>query len=75
MVTVGEAGEVAGLPQDLGGKHGPQPEHLGQGRAAGGDCLADRLGRCGDPLVQAAHLSQYLAGDPLALTVDTGDRA
>src|SRR5215203_6332189 len=74
VVTVGETGEVAGVPQDLGGKHGPEPEHLGQGRAAGGDRLADRLGRGGDPLVQAAHVRQQLAGDPLALTVDTGDR-
>src|SRR5919108_5288811 len=39
VVTVGKTGEVAGVPQDLGGKHGPEPEHLGQGRAAGGDRL------------------------------------
>src|SRR5215212_6430572 len=58
VVTVGETGEIAGVPQDLGGKHGPEPEHLGQGRAAGCDRLADRLGRCGDPLVQAAHVSK-----------------
>src|SRR5512133_975457 len=75
VVTVGKTGEVADVPQDLGGKHRAEPEHLCQGRAAGGDRLADRLGRCGDPLVQAAHVSQQLAGDPLALTVDTGDRA
>jgi hypothetical protein len=59
----------------LAASTGPSPNTFRQGRAAGGDRLADRLGRGGDPLVQAAHVSQYLGGDPLALDVDPGDRA
>jgi hypothetical protein len=58
VIPVGEAGEVAGVAQQLGGQHRPDPEHLGQGGAVLADCGADGLAGGLDLPVQATHVGQ-----------------
>jgi hypothetical protein len=44
VVAVGEAADVTGVAEDLGGQDRAEAVDLGEGRAAGGDGLADCRG-------------------------------
>src|SRR5512132_3732572 len=74
VITVREAGDVAGVAQQLGGQHRADPKDLGQGGAMltdrGADGLAGRL----DLPVQATHIGQQLPSDPLTLDINGSDR-
>jgi hypothetical protein len=74
VVAAGEAGDVAGVAEQLGGQHRADPVQLGQGGAVLADRSADGLAGGLDLAVQAAHVGQQLVGDPLALGVDGRDR-
>jgi hypothetical protein len=75
VVTVGEAAHIAAVAEDLGGQDRADTVDLGEGGAALGDGLADRLGGGSDLAVQAAHVAEHVPGDLLALGVGHGGRA
>jgi hypothetical protein len=69
---VGEAGDVAAVPEDLGGQDVADPKDVGKGGPAGGDGMGPAFAVLGQGSGEAAHVRDELAGDGFAFGVDAG---